>query len=54
MGKFIDLTASDGHKFAAYLATPSGKPRGGVVVIPEIFGVNSHIQQTTDGFAADG
>jgi len=27
--------------------------RGGIVVIPEIFGVNSHIQQTTDGFAAD-
>jgi len=54
MGKFIDLTASDGHKFAAFVAQPSGKPRGGVVVIPEIFGVNSHIQQTTDGYAADG
>jgi len=54
MGKFIELTASDGHKFAAFVAQPAGKPRGGVVVIPEIFGVNSHIQQTTDGFAADG
>jgi carboxymethylenebutenolidase len=54
MGKFIELTASDGHKFAAYRADPAGKPRGGVVVIPEIFGVNSHIQQVTDGFAADG
>jgi carboxymethylenebutenolidase len=54
MGKFIELKASDGHKLAAYVAEPSGKPRGGVVVIPEIFGVNSHIQQTTDGFAADG
>jgi len=54
MGKFIELTASDGHKLAAYAAQPAGKPRGGVVVIPEIFGVNSHIQQTTDGFAADG
>ncbi len=54
MGKFIELTASDGHKFAAFVAQPSGKPRGGIVVIPEIFGVNSHIQQTTDGFAADG
>lgn len=54
MGKFIELTAADGHKLAAYVATPAGKPRGGVVVIPEIFGVNSHIQQTTDGFAADG
>ena len=54
MGKFTELTASDGHKFAAYIAQPAGKPRGGVVVIPEIFGVNSHIQQTADGFAADG
>jgi len=54
MGKFIELKAADGHKLAAYIATPAGKPRGGVVVIPEIFGVNSHIQQTTDGFAADG
>ena len=54
MGKFIELKAADGHKLAAYVATPAGKPRGGVVVIPEIFGVNSHIQQTTDGFAADG
>ena len=54
MGKFIELKAADGHKLAAYVATPAGKPRGGVVVIPEIFGVNSHIQQVTDGFAADG
>ena len=54
MGKFIDLTAADGHKLAAYVAQPSGKARGGVVVVPEVFGVNSHIQQTTDGFAADG
>ena len=54
MGKFIELKATDGHKFAAFVAQPAGKPRGGVVVIPEIFGVNSHIQQVTDGFAADG
>jgi len=54
MGKFIELKAADGHKLAAYVATPAGKPRGGVIVIPEIFGVNSHIQQVTDGFAADG
>ena len=54
MGKFIELKAADGHNLAAYIATPAGKPRGGVVVIPEIFGVNSHIRQVTDGFAADG
>ena len=54
MGKMIELTASDGHKLGAYRADPPGKPRGGVVVIQEIFGVNSHIQQVTDGYAADG
>ena len=54
MGKFIELTAADGHKLAAYRADPAGKPRGAVVVIPEIFGVNSHIQSVADGYAADG
>src|SRR3954464_3582895 len=54
MGKMIDLTASDGHKLSAYRADPAGKPRGGIVVIQEIFGVNSHIRSVADGFAADG
>src|SRR2546423_383045 len=54
MGKMIELTASDGHKLAAYRADPAGKPRGGIVVIQEIFGVNSHIKQVADGYAADG
>ena len=54
MGKMIELTAADGHKLAAYRAEPAGKPRGGVVVIQEIFGVNSHIKSVADGYAADG
>jgi carboxymethylenebutenolidase len=54
MGKMIELTASDGHKLAAYRADPAGKPRGAVVVIQEIFGVNSHIRSVADGYAADG
>ena len=54
MGKMIELTAADGHKLAAYRAEPAGKPRGAIVVIQEIFGVNSHIKQVADGFAADG
>ena len=44
MAETIKLTASDGHKFDAYIAQPSGKPRGGLVVIQEIFGVNQHMQ----------
>ena len=54
MGENSMLTAEDGHRLAAYRATPSGTPRGGLVVVQEIFGVNSHIKRTCDGFAADG
>ena len=54
MGEFIALKASDGHEFAAYVAEPDGAPRGGIVLVQEIFGVNSHIRGICDGFAADG
>ena len=54
MGKFNDLKAADGFPFPAYVATPSGQPRGAVVVLQEIFGVNSHIRNVADGYAADG
>jgi carboxymethylenebutenolidase len=54
MGKVIQLTASDGHKFDAYRAEPAGKPKGGIIVVMEIFGANSHIRQVADQFAADG
>lgn len=50
----IELTAADGHRFSAYRADPDGPPRGGVVVIQEIFGVNVHIRAVTDRFAAAG
>jgi carboxymethylenebutenolidase len=54
MGRTIELAAADGHKFATYRADPSGKPRGALVVVQEIFGVNSHMRRVTDGFAAAG
>ena len=54
MGHMIDLKAADGTTFPAYVAEPSGKPKGGVVVLQEIFGVNSHIRSVADGYAADG
>jgi carboxymethylenebutenolidase len=37
-----------------YRAEPTGAPRGGIVVIQEIFGVNRHIRSVVDGFARDG
>jgi len=54
MGKMIELTASDGHKLSAYRAEPAGKPKGGLIVVQEISGVNSHIRNVADGYAADG
>ena len=54
MAKTIELAAKDGHKFAAYVAEPAGKPRGAIVVVQEIFGCNAHIKEVADGFAKDG
>jgi len=51
---FIELEANDGHRLAAYRATPDHAPRGGLVVVQEIFGVNAHIRAVTDRFARDG
>jgi carboxymethylenebutenolidase len=50
----IELKASDGHTLSAYRAEPAGKPRGGLVVVQEIFGVNDHIKAVADGYARDG
>jgi carboxymethylenebutenolidase len=54
MGKTLELTAADGHKLSAYRADPGGAPKGAIVVIQEIFGVNHHIRNVTDKFAAEG
>jgi carboxymethylenebutenolidase len=54
MGKFIDLTSADGFVFPAYVAEPAGTPKAAVVVLQEIFGVNSHIRSVADGYAAAG
>jgi len=50
----LQLRASDGHVFPAYLVKPEGKARGAIVVIQEIFGVNSHIRRVTEQYAAQG
>jgi len=54
MGTFIDLKSADGFVFPAYVAEPAGKPKAAVVVLQEIFGVNSHIRSVADGYAAAG
>jgi carboxymethylenebutenolidase len=54
MGHHIELTAADGHRLSAYLAEPQVKPRGGIVVVQEIFGVTRHIRAVADEYAAAG
>jgi carboxymethylenebutenolidase len=54
MGQMIQLKAKDGQTISAYRAEPKGEPRGGLVVIQEIWGVNSHIRNVADGYAAEG
>lgn len=53
MGEDIRLKSAAGE-IGAYLAKPAGTPKGGVVVIQEIFGVNHHIKAVTDFFASQG
>ena len=54
MGERIKLTASDGFVLNAYRAVPEGKPRGGVVVIQEVWGLNNFIRAVVDRYARHG
>ncbi len=48
------LTAADAHTFDAHFALPKGKPRGGLVVVQEAFGVNAYVKGVCERFAAEG
>ncbi len=54
MGKNIKLKAKDDKEFSAYLALPEGGRGPGMVVIQEIFGVNSHVRSVVDLYAQLG
>ena len=54
MGKQFTLSASDAHQLGAYRVDPAGTPKGGIVVVQEIFGVNHHIRNVCDAFAREG
>jgi carboxymethylenebutenolidase len=54
MGHQIELRAADGFVMSAYRVDPPGPPRGGLVVVQEIFGLNSHIRGVCDAYAAEG
>ena len=54
MGTVVELKSQDGFVFPAYVAEPASKPRGAIVVLQEIFGVNSHIRSVADRVAQNG
>jgi carboxymethylenebutenolidase len=54
VSEWVKLTASDGVELSAYIARPAGKIKGALVIVQEIFGVNSHIQSVADDWAHDG
>lgn len=54
MSQHITIPTPDTQCIGAYLAQPTGKPKGGIVVIQEIFGVNAHMRSVVDRFAAHG
>lgn len=54
MGETINIATSGTRCISAYLVKPRGTPRGGIVVVQEIFGVNGHMRSVADGFAEEG
>ena len=50
----VTLTSADGFRLGAHVARPEGHARGALVVVQEIFGVNTHIRAVCEGFAAEG
>jgi len=54
MSQWITLNSRDGTDVVAYVAEPVGPVQGGLVVLQEIFGVNSHIRAVADGWAQEG
>lgn len=54
MSKTIELRCADGATISAFVATPHGAPKGGMVVLQEIFGVNHHIRAVASRYARAG
>ncbi len=50
----IDIPTSAGSGYTGYFAMPAAEKAGGIVLIQEIFGVNSHIRQVADLYADAG
>jgi len=54
MAETVDLTVDDDTTMGLYVAEPDGEPKGAIIVLQEAFGVNAHMRDITDRFAAAG
>jgi len=55
MSETVRITTLSGNdEFSAYVARPAGTPRAAIIVIQEIFGVNSGIRRKCDRLAEEG
>ena len=52
--EYVNLSVDDGTSMRAYVARPDGKPKAGLIVFQEIFGINSHIRDVSERFAKQG
>src|SRR6516162_1377010 len=52
--EYVNLSVDDGTSMRAYVARPDGKPKAGLIVFQEIFGINSHIRDVTERFGKEG
>ena len=51
---WVELQAADGHRLKAWAAPPAASPKGRVVVLQELFGVNAHMRSVTAACARAG
>lgn len=54
MPEHLKINSSGMQCIGAYRAVPPGTPKGGIVVIQEIFGVNAHVRDVVVQFANAG
>jgi carboxymethylenebutenolidase len=52
--EYVTLAVADGTSMRAYVSRPAGKPRAGLIVYQEAFGINAHIRDVADRFAREG
>src|ERR1041384_6805698 len=50
----VDVTSFDGHRVGAFLHRPPKTPAPGLVMIPEIFGINLPLREMAARYAAEG